>query len=54
MTRCVRCLAEVDLEQFLRNDHVCDPCGDLPITEQYRFRSNTPDQQAAIAAMEER
>lgn len=25
---CTSCCAAVDLDQFLRNDHVCDPCAD--------------------------
>jgi hypothetical protein len=31
---CVRCLAEVDAEEYLRNDHLCDKCaaeGDYPL-----------------------
>jgi hypothetical protein len=31
---CVRCLAEVELDEYLRNDHLCDPCaaeGDYPL-----------------------
>ena len=23
---CIRCLAEIPAEEFLRNDHVCDKC----------------------------
>ena len=23
---CIRCLAEIPAEEFLRNDHVCDRC----------------------------
>lgn len=23
---CIRCLAEVVAEEYLRNDHFCDPC----------------------------
>jgi hypothetical protein len=25
---CIRCLAEVDAETYLRNDHVCDSCAE--------------------------
>jgi hypothetical protein len=31
---CVRCLAAVELEEYLRNDHLCDDCaadGDYPL-----------------------
>jgi hypothetical protein len=31
---CVRCLAEVDAGEYLRNDHLCDKCaaeGDYPL-----------------------
>ncbi|MEA2415347.1 MAG: hypothetical protein QOI58_2004 [Thermoanaerobaculia bacterium] len=31
---CVRCLAEVESEEFFRNDHLCDKCaadGDYPL-----------------------
>jgi hypothetical protein len=24
---CVRCLREVETEEYLRNDHLCDTCG---------------------------
>jgi hypothetical protein len=24
--RCVTCLAEVPIEEYLRNDHICDDC----------------------------
>ncbi|HSY51185.1 MAG TPA: hypothetical protein VLC46_20430 [Thermoanaerobaculia bacterium] len=52
MTTCIRCLAGVDLEEFLRNDHVCDVCAELTPAETYKYRSNTTEQTAAIAAME--
>jgi hypothetical protein len=51
-SKCVRCLGDVDLETFLRNDHVCDPCADLPLSEQFRYRSKDDLQTAALAAME--
>lgn len=51
-SKCVRCLDEVDLETFLRNDHVCDRCTDLPLAEQFRYRSKDDLQTAALAAME--
>lgn len=50
--KCVRCLAKVDLATFLANDHVCDPCADATPTEIYKYRSNTDEQAAALAAME--
>ena len=31
---CVRCLSEVETEEYLRNDHLCDACaaqGDYPL-----------------------
>jgi hypothetical protein len=31
---CVRCLAEVESEEYFRNDHLCDKCaaeGDYPL-----------------------
>lgn len=31
---CVRCLSEVDGEEYFRNDHLCDKCadeGDYPL-----------------------
>ncbi len=31
---CVRCLAEVATDEYLRNDHLCDACaadGDYPL-----------------------
>jgi len=31
---CVRCLSEVEMEEYLRNDHLCDACaaqGDYPL-----------------------
>jgi hypothetical protein len=31
---CVRCLAEAEAEEYLRNDHLCDKCateGDYPL-----------------------
>ena len=31
---CVRCLSEVESEQYFRNDHLCDKCaaeGDYPL-----------------------
>jgi hypothetical protein len=31
---CVRCLREVDAEEYFRNDHLCDRCaadGDYPL-----------------------
>jgi hypothetical protein len=31
---CVRCLREVEAEEYLRNDHLCDKCaaeGDYPL-----------------------
>ena len=24
--RCVKCLADVPMEEYLRNDHICDAC----------------------------
>jgi hypothetical protein len=36
---CVRCLREVDAEEYFRNDHLCDKCaaeGDYPL-------ASTPD-----------
>lgn len=39
-SRCTRCLSVVDLEEFLRNDHLCDQCaadGDYPL-------KSTPDE----------
>jgi hypothetical protein len=51
-SKCISCLDEVDLATFLRNDHVCDRCNDLPPAEAFRYRSNTDEQTAAIAAME--
>jgi len=26
---CVRCLREVPVDEFLRNDHLCDPCAEI-------------------------
>lgn len=51
-SKCIRCLAEVDLATFLRNDQVCDACSDMTPAEQFRYRSNTAEQNAALAAME--
>jgi hypothetical protein len=31
---CVRCLSDVDVDEYLRNDHLCDQCagqGDYPL-----------------------
>ena len=31
---CVRCLSEVEVDEYLRNDHLCDECaaeGDYPL-----------------------
>lgn len=36
---CIRCLGEVETEEYLRNDHLCDKCaaeGDYPL-------ASTPD-----------
>jgi hypothetical protein len=52
-SKCIRCLAEVALETFLRNDHVCDTCAEASPAEEYRYRSNDDQQAAAIAAMGE-
>lgn len=53
-SKCVRCLGEVDLETYLRNDHVCDTCAALPLAAQFNYRSNDDLQSAALAAMEEK
>jgi hypothetical protein len=37
--RCIRCLAEVDAEEYFRNDHICDPCAS---EDEYPLKS-TPD-----------
>ena len=37
--RCVRCLAEVPAEEYLRNDHICDACAE---DDEYPLKS-TPD-----------
>jgi len=32
--RCIRCLAETQAEEYMRNDHLCDACaadGDYPL-----------------------
>ena len=36
---CIRCLAEVDAEEYLRNDHICDACAQ---EDEYPLKS-TPD-----------
>ncbi|HET7437564.1 MAG TPA: hypothetical protein VFN10_22865 [Thermoanaerobaculia bacterium] len=36
---CVRCLAEVSVEEYLRNDHICDQCA---ATDEYPLKS-TPN-----------
>jgi hypothetical protein len=36
---CIRCLAEVGSEEYLRNDHICDACAE---TDEYPLKS-TPD-----------
>lgn len=36
---CVRCLAEVPAEAYLRNDHICDDCAEH---DEYPFAS-TPE-----------
>ena len=36
---CIRCLAEVPLDVFLRNDHICDVCAE---SDEYPLKS-TPD-----------
>ena len=36
---CVRCLAQVPAEEFLRNDHICDSCAE---SDEYPLKS-TPD-----------
>jgi hypothetical protein len=36
---CIRCLAEVPADAYLRNDHVCDDCA---AAEEYPLQS-TPD-----------
>jgi hypothetical protein len=51
-TKCVSCLTDVDLDTFLANDHVCDPCAERPLSEQFRYRSKDDIQTAALAAME--
>lgn len=51
-SKCVRCLGDVNLENYLRNDHVCDSCAELLPAEIYKNRSNTNEQSAALAAME--
>jgi ribosomal protein L40E len=38
---CIRCLAEVPAEEYLRNDHVCDACA---AENPYPLKS-TPDEQ---------
>lgn len=37
--RCIRCLADVELEEFLRNDHLCNACAE---SDEYPLQS-TPD-----------
>ncbi|HEY4640663.1 MAG TPA: hypothetical protein VII75_04915 [Thermoanaerobaculia bacterium] len=35
--RCIRCLAEVPADEYMRNDHLCDACaadGDYPAPSQ--------------------
>jgi hypothetical protein len=36
---CVRCLAPVGADEYLRNDHICDQCA---ATDEYPLKS-TPD-----------
>lgn len=36
---CVKCLAAIPAEEFLRNDHICDACAD---DDEYPLKS-TPD-----------
>lgn len=36
---CVKCLAEVPAEEYLRNDHICDECA---ASDEYPLKS-TPD-----------
>ena len=31
---CVRCLREVTLEEFLRNDHLCDACAETETAQE--------------------
>jgi hypothetical protein len=44
---CVRCLREVESEEYLRNDHLCDRCaadGDYPLasTPEPKRKKNAP------------
>lgn len=44
---CVRCLREVETEEYLRNDHLCDKCaadGDYPLasTPEPKRKKNAP------------
>jgi len=38
--RCIRCLADVELEEFLRNDYLCGACAGR---DEYPLQS-TPDE----------
>ena len=43
---CVRCLSEVEAEEYFRNDHLCDKCaaeGDYPLASTPEPRKKTDD-----------
>lgn len=40
---CVQCLASISLEEYLRNDHICDECA---AKDEYPLAS-TPDEKPA-------